>query len=102
MSAASEVVRDTDLDEPQLEQRMFGIWRTPPGVVGWLSSVDHKQIALRYIVTAFVFLGLGGISAAIMRLQLAWPDNHIVRPDKYDQLFTMHGSTMMFLFAVPV
>src|ERR1051326_9256536 len=102
MSAVSDALRDTDLDESQLQRRLLGIWRTPPGIVGWLSSVDHKQIALRYIVTAFVFLGLGGISAALMALQLALPDNHLVSADKYDQLFTMHGSTMMFLFAVPV
>ncbi|MBV8799469.1 MAG: cytochrome c oxidase subunit I [Alphaproteobacteria bacterium] len=102
MSAAAEPLRDTDLGESELEARVRSLWRTPRGVIGWLSSVDHKQIALRYIVTAFFFMGLAGIGAVVMRLQLATPDAHVVNPDRYDQLFTMHGSTMMFLFAVPI
>ena len=71
-------------------------------MVGFLSNVDHKAIGLRYIVTAIAFLALGGVSALIMRAQLAGPEQHLVSPDLYNQLFTMHGSTMMFLFAVPV
>jgi cytochrome c oxidase subunit 1 len=102
MSAAAEPLRDTDLDEPELDARLVEIWKTPRGLFGWLSSVDHKQIALRYIVTAFFFMGLAGIGAVFMRLQLATPDAHVLGPDRYDQLFTMHGSTMMFLFAVPI
>src|SRR5215216_5188195 len=77
-------------------------WARPRGFVGWLSDTDHKAIALRYIVTAFVFFVLGGIEAALMRLQLARPDNHFLSPDRYNQLFTVHGTTMMFLFAVPI
>jgi len=67
-----------------------------------LTAVDHKLIGKRYVVTALVFLLLGGLSALVMRLQLGSPDNKLVGPDLYNQLFTMHGSTMMFLFAVPV
>jgi cytochrome c oxidase subunit 1 len=78
------------------------VWREPPGFWGWLTSVDHKSIAKRYVVTAFVFFLLGGLEAAVMRLQLARPQNHLVDADQYNQLFTTHGSTMMFLFAVPV
>jgi cytochrome c oxidase subunit I+III len=77
-------------------------WRQQPGLRGWLSSVDHKSIGKRYIITAFVFFLLGGIEAAIMRAQLARPENGLVGPDAYNQIFTMHGTTMMFLFAVPV
>jgi len=72
------------------------------GVWGWITSVDHKSIGKRYIATCFVWFLLAGVNAAIMRLQLARPESHIVGPDKYNQLFTVHGSAMMFLFAVPV
>ena len=77
-------------------------WRDPPGLLGWLSAVNHKAIGIRFIVTAFGFFVAGGLLAAVMRLQLATPQNRLVGPDLYNQLFTMHGTTMMFLFAVPV
>ena len=77
-------------------------WTRPAGFLGWLRDIDHKAIGRRYIVTAFVFFGLGGVLALIMRLQLARPDATLVGPDLYNQIFTTHGSTMMFLFAVPV
>jgi cytochrome c oxidase subunit I len=77
-------------------------WREPSGVLGWFSRVDHKTIGLRFIVTAFCFFALAGVLAAMMRLQLAQPDNDVLGPDLYNQAFTMHGTTMMFLFAVPV
>jgi cytochrome c oxidase subunit I len=95
-------VRDTDLTAAELEQRLDLLWRTPKTLWGWLTTVDHKQIGRRYVITALIFLALGGISALVMRLQLGSPDNSVVGPDTYNQLFTMHGSTMMFLFAVPV
>jgi cytochrome c oxidase subunit I+III len=77
-------------------------WREPAGVIGWFSPVDHKRIGIRFIVTAFCFFTLAGILAALMRLQLARADNDLLGPDLYNQIFTMHGTTMMFLFAVPV
>jgi cytochrome c oxidase subunit 1 len=82
--------------------RLEDTWRARPGLRGWLSSVDHKSIGKRYIITAFVFFLLGGIEAAVMRAQLARPENGLIGPDAYNQIFTMHGTTMMFLFAVPV
>ena len=82
--------------------RLLKIWETAPGLGGWISSVDHKQIGLRYIVTAFAFLALGGVEAMFMRLQLARPDQHLMSPERYDQLFTMHGVSMIFLYAGPV
>ena len=77
-------------------------WAPGKGLTGWLSDTGHKSIGLRYIVTAFCFFAAGGIEAALMRLQLSRPDNHFINPDLYNQLFSVHGSTMMFLFAVPV
>jgi len=77
-------------------------WARPRGLRGWCTDTDHKAIAMRYIVTAFVFFVLGGIEAALMRLQLARPENHFLSPDQYNQIFTVHGTTMMFLFAVPI
>jgi cytochrome c oxidase subunit I len=97
-----EGVRDTELEPTALDARLKQVWGTQPGLWGWLTTVDHKLIGKRYIITALVFLGLGGLSALLMRLQLGAPDNKLVGPDLYNQLFTMHGSTMMFLFAVPV
>ena len=77
-------------------------WDDGPGVWGWLRSTDHKSVGKRYVAAAFLFFLLGGIEAAVMRLQLARPESGVVDPDLYNQLFTMHGTTMMFLFGVPV
>src|SRR6476469_908447 len=94
--------RDTGLDDAELRERLAYTWGRRPGIIGWLSTVDHKEIGRRYIITAFVFLALGGLLAAIIRSQLARPESHVVGPDLYNQIFTTHGSNMMFLFAVPV
>ena len=93
---------DTDLERPALEAALAHTWRTPAGLWGALTTVDHKIIGRRYIFTAFVFLALGGVLAALMRLQLAQPEARVMGPDRYNQIFTMHGANMMFLFAVPV
>ena len=82
------------------EARLFRLWESEPGLRGFFSSVDHKQIGLRYIVTALVFLALGGLEALVMRLQLAGPDRSLLTPEQYDQLFSTHGMTMIFLYAV--
>ena len=104
MSAAAdrEGVRDTGMEAGELDRRLAATWSTPPGLWGALSTVDHKIIGRRYIVTAFVFLALGGVLSLLMRLQLAQPEARFIGPDRYNQIFTMHGSNMMFLFAVPV
>src|SRR5437763_10916235 len=83
-------------------ESMQKLWARPPGFLGWLCSTNHKDIAMRYIVTAFIFFGLAGILALLMRIQLAFPENHFLGPDLYDQFFSVHGTTMMFLFAVPI
>jgi cytochrome c oxidase subunit 1/cytochrome c oxidase subunit I+III len=82
--------------------RLKAIWETAPGLKGWLGTVDHKEIGLRYIVTAFGFLVLGGVEALVMRVQLAGPGRRLISPEAYDQLFTMHGLTMIFLYAFPI
>jgi cytochrome c oxidase subunit I+III len=87
--------------EPRVLERMNELWGRPPGFVGWLSAVNHRAIGKRFIVTSFVFLLIGGIEALVMRMQLARPMGEVTQPDTFNQLFTMHGSTMMFLFAVP-
>jgi len=82
----------------QLEQT----WADKPGLFGALATVNHKRVATRYIVTTLVFFVLAGALAIIMRTQLVRSGNDLVGPDAYNQLFSMHGSAMMFLFAVPV
>jgi len=77
-------------------------WADPPGLWGWFCAINHKAIGRRFLVTCLVFFALGGLLAATMRMQLSRPGNTLVGPDLYNQIFTMHGSTMMFLFAVPV
>jgi cytochrome c oxidase subunit I+III len=95
-------VLDDDQGDAETARRLERTWRTERGLTGWLSSVSHTDIGKRYIFTAFVFFALGGLEAALMRIQLARPGNHFIGPDLYNEIFTMHGSTMMFLFAVPV
>src|SRR5436190_7282023 len=77
-------------------------WSDKPGIIGWLSTTDHKRVGFRMVFTAFCFFTFGGILAGLMRLQLSSPGNNFLGPDMYNQIFTTHGSTMMFLFAVPV
>ena len=95
-------IRDVDLAQAALESSLARTWRTPTGLWGMLTTVDHKIIGRRYLITAFVFLALGGILAIAMRIQLARPEGRLLSPDLYNQVFTMHGANMMFLFAVPV
>ena len=93
---------ETGLDFPAERARLQKAWGQKPGLIAWISATDHKELGLRYIMTALFFFGLGGIEAALMRIQLARPENSFLSPDRYNQIFTMHGSTMMFLFAVPI
>jgi cytochrome c oxidase subunit I len=69
--------------------------------MAWLSTVDHKRIGILYMVTALAFFALGGIEALLIRLQLAVPNNTLLAPDTFNMLFTMHGTTMIFLVAMP-
>ena len=85
----------------QNDDALARAWRTPGGL-GWFSAVNQKPIGKRYLVTGFIFFLLGGLMALLMRTQLAVPQNDIVGHELYNQLFTMHGTTMLFLFAVPI
>ena len=82
-------------------ERLKEVWRTP---TGWrfFTSVNNTSIGLLYIGTALLFFVLAGILALVMRVQLAVPDNTLLSPDTYNQVFTMHGTVMMFLFAIPI
>ncbi|MBV9346112.1 MAG: cbb3-type cytochrome c oxidase subunit I [Gammaproteobacteria bacterium] len=82
--------------------RLATLWESPPGLKGFITTVDHKKIGLRYIITAFIFLLIGGLEALLMRLQLAGPELRVLNPEQYDQLFTMHGVTLIFLYASPI
>jgi cytochrome c oxidase subunit 1 len=86
----------------ELREQLSRVWGDPPGLFGRLASVNHQTIGRRYILTALLFFLAGGIEAVLMRLQLARPSGHVLTPDQYNQIFTVHGSTMMFLFAVPI
>ncbi len=71
------------------------------GAYAWLSTVDHKKIGIMYLVTATMFFVVGGLEALLMRLQLMKPNNGLIGPDRFNQLFTMHGTTMIFLVVMP-
>ena len=88
--------------DSRLREQLERAWYVPTGLIGWFSVVDHRTIGKRYIVTAFCFFIFAGLLAALMRIQLAVPNNHFLGPDLYNQVFTTHGTIMMFLFAVPV
>ncbi|MEV1329404.1 cytochrome c oxidase subunit I [Micromonospora costi] len=77
-------------------------WGERPSIRSWLSTVDHKRIGRRYLVTASLFFVLAGISALAMRTQLARPESKLLSPQEYNQLFTMHGTAMIFLFSTPM
>ena len=72
------------------------------GWLSWVSSVDHKQLGIMYLLGAFVFFLVAGVLALLMRIQLAVPNNHFLSPQVYNQFFTMHGTTMIFLVVVPL
>jgi cytochrome c oxidase subunit 1 len=71
------------------------------GILGWVTTTDHKRIGLAYMVTAYVFFLIGGLMAELMRTQLAQPNLDLVPEDRYNQLFTMHGTIMLLLFVSP-
>src|SRR5918999_6615244 len=82
-----------------------GLFARPTATTGWWSwvtTVDHKRIGILYGVTAFVFLLIGGIEALLLRVQLAVPENTFLNFEEYNQMFTMHGVTMIFLVVMPL
>jgi cytochrome c oxidase subunit I len=83
-------------------ERLDRAWAEPPGLGSWLGTVDHKRIGLRYFYTGMAFFVFGGIESLLIRAQLAGPNLDLLGPEDFNQLFSMHGVTMMFLFAMPV
>ncbi|HYI45803.1 MAG TPA: cytochrome c oxidase subunit I [Actinomycetota bacterium] len=85
-----------------IAERLDRVWGEKPGLASFISTVDHKRIGIRYFITGMLFFILGGIEALIIRTQLAQARLDLVDPETFNQLFSMHGITMMFLFAMPV
>lgn len=85
-----------------VQQRLTELWETPKTLHGFLGTVDHKELGRRYVVTAMIFLIAGGLEALTIRLQLWAPQGTLLTPEMYDQIFTMHGLTMIFWYASPV
>src|SRR3970040_2567771 len=72
------------------------------GLMSWITTVDHKRIGVMYFVSAFVFFLIGGLEALLIRAQLGSPENTVLSADLYNQLFTIHGTTMVFLALMPL
>ncbi|MFN2166365.1 MAG: cbb3-type cytochrome c oxidase subunit I, partial [Anaerolineae bacterium] len=85
---------------PETAKPLPGI-RENEGRLGWIASIDHKQIGLMYLLASLAFFLVGGLEALLIRVQLAQPENTFLTPDAYNQIFTMHGTTMIFLVVVP-
>jgi cytochrome c oxidase subunit I+III len=83
-------------------ERLEHIWEERPGVLGWLTTVDHKRIGLLYFWTTLAFFAAGGTEALVMRTQLSQADQKLVGPATFDSLLTMHGITMIFFFIIPM
>src|SRR3954464_2227921 len=100
MAATTETAGAAVVPVPQIAAR--SVQPAPRGWTSWVTTTDHKRIGIMYMVTTFVFFLMGGTEALMMRLQLGTPDNTLISPQTYNALFTMHGTTMIFLFVVPM
>src|SRR5689334_5508441 len=94
----------TTFTEPaaQRVERLERIWVEPRGLWGWLTTTDHKRIGLLYFFTTLAFFGAGGIEALLIRTQLAEPNGTVLSPEAFNEVMTMHGVTMIFLFIIPM
>src|SRR5687768_4214855 len=90
------------LDRPRPQIIAHDVRPERTGVTSWFTTTDHKKIGILYLYTCLVFFILGGVEALLMRIQLGTAENTFVTPETYNQLFTMHGTTMIFLVIVPV
>ena len=86
---------------PDQVERFNLTWSAPPGFIGWFRTINNIPVAVRFMTTGFIFFLIGGIQAVLLRIQLGTPDNTFLDPETYNQIFTMHGTTMMFLFVIP-
>jgi cytochrome c oxidase subunit I+III len=88
--------------EAAVGEKLDELWEEEPGLIGFITTVNHKRIGRRYLVTASFFFVLAGFNALVMRAQLGSPDNKLVDPELYNQLFSLHGTAMIFFFATPM
>lgn len=89
-------------DRSEIDERLDGLWEERRSLRSFFTTVDHKRVGRRYLVTASTFFTLSGLSALALRAQLARPESNLIAPERFDQLFTMHGTSMIFLFATPM
>ena len=107
MSAVEPVATDLSVFEPPAElgpgeiDRFNTTWSAPRGFLGWFRTINNIPIAVRFMATGFFFFVVGGVQAILLRIQLGSPENTFLDPETYNQIFTMHGTTMMFLFVIP-
>jgi cytochrome c oxidase subunit 1/cytochrome c oxidase subunit I+III len=83
-------------------RRLERVWTERQGVLGWLTTTDHKRIGLMYLFASLAFFGAGGVEALLIRTQLLTPHGTTLSPAAFDQVMTMHGVTMIFLFVIPI
>ncbi|MBI4348358.1 MAG: cbb3-type cytochrome c oxidase subunit I, partial [Elusimicrobia bacterium] len=87
---------------PVTERELTEVWAVPSGVLGKLRAVNNNFTGVVFLAATFFFFALSGLDSVALRTQLILPEAEIVRPEKFNQLFTTHGTAMMFLFAVPM
>jgi cytochrome c oxidase subunit I+III len=97
----SEITDPPKLSPIRLHKALSRVWGTPPGW-GRLSAVNHNILGVRFMVVALIFFSIGGVLAMLIRTQLATPNSAFIGPELYNQIFTMHGTVMMFLFVIPM
>ena len=85
-----------------LHRELHSVWSNDPGWRGQITAVNHTTLGLRFMGTALVFFAIGGVLAMLIRAQLSTPAGAFLDTELYNQIFTMHGSIMMFLFAIPM
>src|SRR5689334_3540082 len=83
-------------------ERLEQIWKETPGVLGWLTTVDHKRIGILYFFTSLAFFAAGGVEALLIRTQLIGPEQTTLGPATFNEMMSTHGTTMIFFFVVPM
>ena len=92
----------TKIIEPKKQSNIFRRPSSETGIWSWITTVDHKRIGIMYGYAAFFFLLVGGLEALVLRIQLSQPDNNFLTAAEYNAMFTMHGTTMIFLAIMPI
>src|SRR3954464_15016527 len=102
MTITGEPTEQERAEQEQAEHELLEVWEDPPGIPGFFATVDHKRLGIRYVYTSFAFFFIAGLVPLVMRAQMTSPNSRILDPQTYNELFTMHGVTMIFLFNTPV